>query len=184
MTHQTGVPAGWYPDPAAAGSTRWWDGQAWTHHTAPAPPTTYAQPAYGVGTAYANGYVDPAGYGSTVAQPAYAAQPGYGSPTGYAGYPAHGGHAAPQTAGVGAHPTDAVHWLVPTGRSGLAIAAGYLGIAALFCFYVAPISLVVGILALRQLNGQNEKHGKGRAIFGIVAGVHRLLVGALVLLSG
>ena len=28
------VPAGWYPD-QAAGVQRWWDGQAWTEHTAP-----------------------------------------------------------------------------------------------------------------------------------------------------
>lgn len=28
---------GWYPDPAAAGSTRFWDGGAWTAYTAPAP---------------------------------------------------------------------------------------------------------------------------------------------------
>jgi uncharacterized RDD family membrane protein YckC len=26
-------PAGWYADPAAAGSVRWWDGHAWTDHT-------------------------------------------------------------------------------------------------------------------------------------------------------
>ena len=30
------VPAGWYPD-EAAGVQRWWDGQAWTEHTAPMP---------------------------------------------------------------------------------------------------------------------------------------------------
>ena len=30
------VPAGWYPD-QAAGVQRWWDGQAWTEHTAPMP---------------------------------------------------------------------------------------------------------------------------------------------------
>lgn len=31
------VPAGWYPDPSA-GVQRYWDGAAWTEHTAPLPP--------------------------------------------------------------------------------------------------------------------------------------------------
>jgi hypothetical protein len=30
------VPAGWYPDPAGGASQRYWDGAAWTAHTAPA----------------------------------------------------------------------------------------------------------------------------------------------------
>jgi hypothetical protein len=35
---QTGTApaAGWYPDPAAPGSSRWWSGQAWTDHVQPA----------------------------------------------------------------------------------------------------------------------------------------------------
>jgi uncharacterized membrane protein YhaH (DUF805 family) len=40
MSHDTRGPLptpGWYPDPAAAGSTRFWDGGAWTAYTAPAP---------------------------------------------------------------------------------------------------------------------------------------------------
>ena len=43
------VPAGWYPD--QAGTMRWWDGQAWTSHTAPAegidPANTATPPAVG-----------------------------------------------------------------------------------------------------------------------------------------
>jgi len=37
---QSGGPAaGWYPDPAGSGGTRWWDGQAWgAAHPATAPP--------------------------------------------------------------------------------------------------------------------------------------------------
>ena len=30
----TAVPAGWYPDPSGQFETRYWDGTAWTHHTA------------------------------------------------------------------------------------------------------------------------------------------------------
>lgn len=39
-------PAGWYPDPAGDGA-RWWDGYAWTGHTAPVP--AGAQPPGGGG---------------------------------------------------------------------------------------------------------------------------------------
>ena len=54
MTNTTTVrvPAGWYPDPVtladsgAATQRRWWDGEAWSHHTAPfeAPRAAAASP--------------------------------------------------------------------------------------------------------------------------------------------
>lgn len=37
MTHPL-PPPGWYPDPSAPSSTRYWDGAQWTAHRAPAPP--------------------------------------------------------------------------------------------------------------------------------------------------
>ena len=59
--------------------------------------------------------------------------------------------------------------LLPVGRSGLAIAAGYAG---LFAFLVAPapIALLLGVLAVRDLKKNPKKHGMGRAVFAIVVG--------------
>jgi len=69
--------------------------------------------------------------------------------------------------------------LLPVGRSGWAIAAGYLG---LFCLIVlpAPIAVVVSIIAIRDIQkskkeGQKQKHGMGRAVFGLVAGTLTIL---------
>jgi hypothetical protein len=58
--------------------------------------------------------------------------------------------------------------LLPVGRSGWAIAAGYLG---LFSFLVifAPIGLVVSIVAALHLKKHPELHGWGRTIFGLIA---------------
>ncbi len=38
----SGPAAGWFADPAGPGGLRWWDGTAWTEHTAPLP---HAEPA-------------------------------------------------------------------------------------------------------------------------------------------
>jgi hypothetical protein len=32
-------PAGWYPDPAGGSNQRYWDGECWTEHTTPTPPS-------------------------------------------------------------------------------------------------------------------------------------------------
>jgi hypothetical protein len=37
---------GWYPDPSHPGAVRWWDGNQWSEHSAPAGPA----PVYGGGT--------------------------------------------------------------------------------------------------------------------------------------
>ncbi|WP_062202912.1 DUF2510 domain-containing protein [Demequina salsinemoris] len=42
------APAGWYADPSAPGTVRYWDGGAWTEHVAPAP--TLAPAAVAVAT--------------------------------------------------------------------------------------------------------------------------------------
>lgn len=68
---------------------------------------------------------------------------------------------------AGADP--ALRWILPVGRSGLAIAAGYLGLFATV-LVPAPIALVTGVVALRDLNRHPDKLGRGRAWFGIVMG--------------
>ncbi len=64
------VPAGWYEDPASRAHVRWWNGLAWTEHTAlkpaeqPRPQQQTYQQTYGEG-----------GYQQTAAQQAAAAYP-------------------------------------------------------------------------------------------------------------
>jgi len=59
--------------------------------------------------------------------------------------------------------------LFPVGRSGWAIASGYLGLISVLCL-PSPLALITGILAIREMNRNPKKHGMGRAIFGIVMG--------------
>jgi Domain of unknown function (DUF4190) len=59
--------------------------------------------------------------------------------------------------------------LLPVGRSGWAIASGYLGLFSLICI-PAPFALLTGILAIRDIRKNPKKHGMGRAIFGIIMG--------------
>ncbi len=63
--------------------------------------------------------------------------------------------------------------LLPVGRSGWAIAAGYLGLFAVLVV-PAPLALLTGILAVvdikRSIGTPHPKHGLGRAWFGIVMG--------------
>jgi hypothetical protein len=63
----------------------------------------------------------------------------------------------------------AVRMLLPVGRSGLAIAAGYAGLFA-FLIVPAPLALLLGVLAVRDLKQHPKKHGMGRAVFAIVTG--------------
>ena len=63
----------------------------------------------------------------------------------------------------------ALRWVLPVGRSGLAVAAGYLGLFSLLLL-PAPAALVVGWLALKDLDAHPERLGRGRALVGIVLG--------------
>ena len=61
------------------------------------------------------------------------------------------GHAAATTTAppAGATPSDPLHWLVPTGRSGQSIAAGYVALFATVVWVLGPVALWLGISALR-----------------------------------
>jgi hypothetical protein len=68
----------------------------------------------------------------------------------------------------------AMRMLLPVGRSGWAIAAGYLGLFGLVII-PAPLALIVSIVAIRDIRKSkgtsSPKHGMGRAIFGLIVGV-------------
>jgi len=63
----------------------------------------------------------------------------------------------------------AIGMLIPIGRSGLAIAAGYLGLLSLIPF-VGVLAIIFGVLAVRDIKSHPDKHGLGRAWFGIITG--------------
>ena len=66
-------------------------------------------------------------------------------------------------------PNAFVKMLTPIGRSGYAIAAGYLGLLSFFGV-LAPLAIVYGIIAIIDISKNSHKHGMGRAIFGIEMG--------------
>jgi hypothetical protein len=66
-------------------------------------------------------------------------------------------------------PDPVVRWLLPVGRSGWAIAAGYAGLFA-FLVFPAPLALLLGVVALFDLKRHPGRLGWGRAIFGTIVG--------------
>ena len=84
--------------------------------------------------------------------------------------------AAPSGQSTG--PSEPIHWLVPVGRSGESIAAGYLGflclllaIFAIFPFAFTVVLPIAGLtiwLAVRAIGkAESGGHGRGRAVFGL-----------------
>ncbi len=76
-----------------------------------------------------------------------------------------------------------IRMLLPVGRSAWAIAAGYAGLFAVLAV-PAPVALVLGLLAVRDLRKHREKHGWGRAVFGLVMGALFSLLLAAGLVAG
>jgi hypothetical protein len=60
--------------------------------------------------------------------------------------------------------------MIPIGRSGYAIAAGYIGLFSILVI-PAPFAILFGYLALKDIKRHPEKTGKGRAWFGIIMGI-------------
>jgi hypothetical protein len=89
---------------------------------------------------------------------------------------------APYFSITGPGDSAGMRWLLPVGRSPWAIAAGYLG---LFCILgvFGPFAIVAGILGLRQIHRDPRMHGRGRAIFAIIAGTIATFVLLLVLIN-
>ena len=73
------------------------------------------------------------------------------------------------TKNINTEPDPTIKWLIPIGRSGFAIASGYLGLLSVLMI-PAPFALLFGILALVDIKKHPKKTGKGRAWFGIVIG--------------
>ncbi len=64
--------------------------------------------------------------------------------------------------------------MLPVGRSGWAIAAGYLGLFSVLLL-PAPLAIFCALMAIREMRRNPRLHGMGRAIFGLVMGVGAVL---------
>jgi len=61
--------------------------------------------------------------------------------------------------------------LLPVGRTGLSIAAGWIGFFSLIIWPLGFIAVIFSIVALNELNKRPDMLGKGRALFGLMAGL-------------
>ena len=68
-----------------------------------------------------------------------------------------------------ANATVVERMMLPVGRPGSAIAAGYLGLFSVLPFF-GIVAIVVSLLALRTLRRNPKLSGRGRAYFGLIMG--------------
>jgi hypothetical protein len=90
--------------------------------------------------------------------------------------------AAPPPAAARLGDDPAMRLLLPVGRSGWAIAAGYLGLFSLLVL-PAPLALFTGLMAVRDIRRNPKLHGMGRAVLGIVLGAIGTTVLAVLLFA-
>ena len=60
--------------------------------------------------------------------------------------------------------------ILPVGRSGWAIAAGYCGLLSLACWILGPAAILCGVMAIRDMRLHPERHGMGRVLTGFILG--------------
>ena len=89
----------------------------------------------------------------------------------------------PQYAPQNIENDSALKMILPIGRSGLAIAAGYAGLFA-FLLFPAPIALILSILAIYDLKHHPGKLGMVRAVFGLIVGALGTIALLALIVSG
>ena len=146
---------GWYDDGVTPGVERWFDGTEWSEDTRP----VWVAPV--PGSPYGQQYPAPGVAGAQQ-------WPVQQWPT-------------PQGSMAASGPTDAVHWMLPVGRSWQSITAGYVGLLALGIWVLGPVAIWLGIWAMQKARAGG--HGRGRAIFAIITGTLGTLFMALFLVS-
>ena len=97
-------------------------------------------------------------------------------------HPVEAGDVAAAPADLG--PSNAAHWMIPVGRSGWSIAAGYMGLFSLVFGIFGPLGLVFGIATLAVswralVAARAGGHGMGRVVTGFVGGSIAVAIGAL-----
>ena len=65
--------------------------------------------------------------------------------------------------------------LLPVGRSVWAILAGYFGLFSMLVV-PAPFAIIFGFIAINDIKNNPDKHGLGRAYFGIIAGILAIVI--------
>ncbi len=65
----------------------------------------------------------------------------------------------------------ALAMIVPINATPLSIVASYLGLFSFLFCPLAPIAVIVSIMALRDLKAKPKAGGKGRAIVGLILGI-------------